>query len=237
MPGTKSAKLAGVFDLFKQSYGLVRSNLNVYALIYAVPAAMVIAGVIQIIDDNQRHGWDWGHAFSSSFLGTNVGSDSGVQTASAIFSMVLFVAAIISYFLAVILNLHVSQGKSPKLSTVWREYRQNWLWAKMIGLGILTVLILLAGFILLIVPGIILLWRLFLAPYILVDKKTRVIDALSLSWNMTKGYSSAIYAVILFSIVLALPGVIPIIGSLISFVLGVAYAAAPALRYQEIKKT
>ena len=96
--------------------------------------------------------------------------------------------------------------------------------------------LLVVGFLLLIVPGVILLWRLFLAPYILVDKKTTIDEALSQSWKMSSGYAWPIYSILLFSFVLALPGIIPIVGSLISFALGVAYAAAPALRYQELKR-
>ena len=232
----KNVKLATAIDLFGKSYSLVRKNLNVYALVYFVPAAMVIAGAIQIIADNQRHGWDWGHAFSSSLLGPNIGSDSSVQTASAILSIVLLFGAIASYFMAIVLNLRVAEGKKPTLRSVWNEVKGGWLWARLLGLGILTVLVLIVGFVLLIVPGVIFLWRLFLAPYILIDKKTKVLDALSISWNMTKGYAWPIYSILLFSFVLALPGIVPVVGSLISFALGVVYAAAPALRYQELKK-
>lgn len=235
-PAKKNVKLATAVELFGKSYALVRKNLNVYAFVYAIPAAMVIAGVIQIIADSQRHGWDFGHAFSSSFLGPNIGSDSSVQTASAILSIVLLLGAIVSYVMAIVLNLRVAQGKKPTLRSLWDEVTEGWLWAKLLGLGILTVLVLIVGFVLLIVPGVIFLWRLFLAPYILVDKKTKVFDALSISWNMTKGYAWPIYGILLFSFVLALTGVVPIIGTLVSFVLGVAYAAAAALRYQEIKK-
>lgn len=228
--------LTSAVDLFGKSYALVRKNLNVYALVYAVPAAMVIAGVIQLIADNQRHGWDFGHAFTSSFLGPSISSDSPIHTASAILLVVLFLGAIVSYLLAVILNLRAAEGKKPTFSSIWDEVRQDWLWAKLLGLGFVTIMLLVAGFILIIVPGVVLLWRLFLAPYILVDKKTKVFDALSMSWNMTKGYAWPIYSIIMFSIVLSLTNIIPIIGNLIAFVLATAYAAAPALRYQELKK-
>jgi len=232
----KRANLISAVDLFGKSYALVRKNLNIYALVYAIPAAMVIAGMIQLIADNQRHGWNWGHAFSSSFLGANLGSDSSIQTASAILTIVLFFGTIISYILAVVLNLRVAEGKEPTLRSIWNEVTQSWLWLKLLGLGALTVLILLVGFILLIVPGVIFLWRLFLAPYVLVDRKTTVMDALSQSWNMTKGYAWPVYSILLFGFALALTGIVPIVGTLISFALGVAYAAAPAMRYQELKK-
>lgn len=228
--------LTSAIDLFGKSYVLVRKNLNTYAFVYAVPAAIVIAGVIQLVANNQSHGWDWGQAFNSSFLGPNLGTDSSLQTASAVFSIVLLLAAIISYFLAIALNLRVAEGKKPTFGSIWDDVMQNWLWLRLLGLGIITALVLIAGFVLLIIPGIILLWRLFLAPYILIDKNADIMTALSDSWNMTKGYGWPVYSILLFSFVLALPGVIPIVGSLVSFVLGVAYAVAPALRYQEIKK-
>lgn len=232
----ENAHLTSAVDLFGKSYNLVRKNLNVYVLVYAVPAAMVIAGVIQLIDDNQRHGWGWGHAFSSSIFGPNLGSGSSIHVASLILFAALFLGAAVAYFLATILNLRVAQAKNPTLSSIWKDYKQEWLWAKLFGLTILSFLIIVVGFVLLIVPGVIFIWRLFLAPYVLIDKNTKIMDALSDSWNMTKGYAWPVYSIIGFGFLLGLTGITPIVGSLISFALGTAYAVAPALRYQELKK-
>jgi hypothetical protein len=232
----KITNLTSASGLFSKSYNLVRKNLNVYGLVYFIPAALVIAGAIQLIQDNQREGWSWSHAFGSSFLGPNFGSDSSVHVASLLFSIVLFVGAFFAYFFAIILNLRAAQNKQPTLGSIWQEYKQDMLWLKLIGLTISMALITVAGFILLIVPGIILVWRLFLAPYVLIDKKTKIMDALSISWNMTKGHAWPIYSIIGFSFLLGLTGIIPIAGSLIAFLFGTAYAAAPALRYQELKK-
>lgn len=228
----KRASLTSAVDLFGKSYGLVRQNLNTYALVYAVPAAMYIAGTIQLLDNDQTENWDWVSVFSFSLFGP----DSSFEAGSVIFAVVLFMASIISYFLATILNLRVAQAHEPAFRSLWQEFKDNWLWAKLAGLGIVTILILVVGFVLLIIPGIILLWRLFMAPYILIDKKTDVMDALADSWNMTKGYAWPVYSILLFSFVLSLTAIFPIVGGLIAFALSVAYAVAPALRYQEIKK-
>lgn len=232
----KGAGLTSAVDLLGKSYAVVRKNLNVYALVYTIPAALVIAGVIQLIADNQKNGWDWGHTFGSSFFGSNINASSSVETASTILYAVLLLGSIVSYLLAVVLNLRASEGKSPSLRSLWDEVTQGWLWAKLIGLGALTILIMIVGIVLLIIPFVIFLWRLFLAPYVLIDQKTKVFDALSISWNMTKGYAWPIYSIVLFSIVLSITNVVPIVGGLIAFGLATAYAAAPALRYQEIKK-
>jgi len=233
---TEKSRLPSAIDLFSKSLAVVKSNLNTYLLIYAIPAALMVAGVVQIISDSNRRGWTWSHVFSSSIFGPSWGSDASVHTTGAVLSLLLLLAAFISYFLAIILNLRAAEGRAPTFSGVWKEYFQNWLWLKLTGLLIVVAVLELVGLLLLIVPGVILAWRLFLAPYILIDQKTGVFEAISKSWKMTKGYADAIYGVILISLVLSLTGIIPVIGSLISFALGVCYAAAPALRYLEIKK-
>lgn len=228
--------LTSAIGLFGKSYALVRKNLNSYAIVYAIPAAITIAAVIQLIADSQQTGWNWGQAFSSSIYGPDIGSDTTIHGFGAALGVFLFFGWIVSYLLAVILNLRASEEKNPTFASTWSELWKNWLWLKMIGLFILSTLITIAGLILLVVPGVILLWRLFLAPYILIDKKTKVMDALSQSWGMTKGYAWPIYSVILLGFILSLSGVIPIVGRLVAFLFSLAYAAAPALRYQEIKK-
>ena len=133
-----------------------------------------------------------------------------------------------------VLALRVSSGKKVELGDIWEEFKQKGfrLFLLEIALGILI----LVGLVLLIIPGIILFWRLFLAPFILLDKNTGVEEALRQSWRSTKGFAWPIYAVLLFGILLSLSGIIPFIGAIVSFVLGVAYACAPALRYWELKK-
>src|SRR3989344_9034307 len=100
------ANLISAIDLFAKSYAIVRRNLNVYALVYAVPAAMYIAGTIQLLDNDQPEEWDWTSVFGFSLFGP----DSSFEAGSAILTIVLLVASIISYFLATVLNLRVAQA-------------------------------------------------------------------------------------------------------------------------------
>ncbi len=55
--------------------------------------------------------------------------------------------------------------------------------------AILVALATALGFVLLLVPGIILAIRLQFWPYFLVDKKVGPIEAIKMSWHATKGYS------------------------------------------------
>jgi uncharacterized membrane protein len=58
---------------------------------------------------------------------------------------------------------------------------------KYVGAVILTGLIVLAGFILLIIPGLIFAIRLQMVPYLVVDKQLGAVEAIKKSWAMTKG--------------------------------------------------
>lgn len=231
-----SHQLTSAVDLFAKSYSVVRTNLNAYAFIYAIPAILSIATFAQIMHDSHKYSWGIGHVISSSIMGPNWNSNNtSFPVAGAILFVAFLIASVIASLMAAVLNLRAAQGKKVSLSTVWKEFSGGWLWLKLLGLVIVAAVIIFVGFILLIVPGIILLWRLFLAPYILIDKKTTIDEAISQSWRMSKGHAWSIYSILLFSFVLALSGIVPLVGNLIAFVLATAYAAAPALRYQEIE--
>ena len=49
------------------------------------------------------------------------------------------------------------------------------------------------GMIMLIVPGIIFACRLAFVPYLVMDREMEVMDALSKSWDMTRGYGWQIF--------------------------------------------
>ena len=106
----------------------------------------------------------------------------------------------------------------------------------MIGAFILLVFAIVGGLILFIVPGIVLIWRLFFVPFVIIDQKTSIRESFSKSWNMTDGHGGAIYGVIVVSLLLSLTSIVPIFGPLIAFILTSIYTVAPALRYTEIRK-
>lgn len=70
----------------------------------------------------------------------------------------------------------------------------------------------------------------------MLDRKVSIGEAMTQSAAMSKPYSGSIWGVIGVMFLISFVGVIPFVGWLISFVLGMFYAVAPALRYQELKK-
>lgn len=70
------------------------------------------------------------------------------------------------------------------------------------------------GFLMLVIPGIIIACRLVFVPYIVMDQKLEPMQAVEKSWNMTKGHGWTIFFMAVASFFI-------IIGGLICFIAGV----------------
>jgi uncharacterized membrane protein len=118
--------------------------------------------------------------------------------------------------------------------------RASWKTAKelgwrMFGLYILIGLYIFVGFILLIIPGLIMLRRYFLAPYVMLDTKCGITEAMERSAEISKPYSGYVWGIIGVMFLIGLLNAVPGIGWMFAFAFGMLYSVAPALRYQELK--
>ena len=133
--------------------------------------------------------------------------------------------------------VHIQLKSSRMEKTTYKEAletsRQFWL--RFVILSITVAVVIVFGLILLIVPGLIFIRRYFLAQYVLIDQDLSVTESMEASSKLTKGRSMAVFGIIGVDILIALPNVIPVIGSVITFVLQIAYLCAPAIRYQQLK--
>jgi membrane-anchored glycerophosphoryl diester phosphodiesterase (GDPDase) len=105
--------------------------------------------------------------------------------------LISFLLTIIGVVLSVIfslglikISLKICDGKEPKISDLFSQYR---LFFRYLFASILKNLIALLGFILLIIPGIIFSIRLGFFDYLIVDKNSKIIESLKKSWEITKG--------------------------------------------------
>ncbi|MEX0881822.1 MAG: hypothetical protein WEC17_02510 [Candidatus Saccharimonadales bacterium] len=224
--------LAGAFELFGQSYQIIKRNSEVFIVLFSVGVLLAMWETLgRYVEDEPAR--DWKAFLINRGFGSNV--DTGVFAAGG-FMFFISILYALAYLLLTIAVLRASQGQKITLSGLWRELVDRWLWLKLIGAFILVALALIAGFIALIIPGVILIWRLFFVPFVLIDQKTTIEGAFRRSWRMTRGFAWPIYSVIFVAVLLSITNVLPIFGPLIAFVLGAIYTVAPALRYQELKK-
>jgi uncharacterized membrane protein len=82
------------------------------------------------------------------------------------------------------ISLKIYDNEEPKISDVISQYK---LFFRYFFASVLCNLITLFGFILLIIPGIILSIRLGFFDYLIVDKNSKIVESLEKSWEITKG--------------------------------------------------
>jgi len=78
--------------------------------------------------------------------------------------------------------------------------------------------------------------RYLLAPYVMLEKKTGIIESMKISSELSARNPGSVWGVIGVIVLIALVGAVPILGGIVSFVLGSLYSVAPAMRYQQLKK-
>ena len=111
--------------------------------------------------------------------------------------------------------LKASRGENVEVQDIFSAFKNYW---NAVGASILTGIIVVVGFIFVLVPGIFLACKPAFVPYLVVDKKMSVTQAISASWNMTKGHGWKVFLLYLLAIPIVIAGLICIgVGVIISF--------------------
>jgi uncharacterized membrane protein len=109
--------------------------------------------------------------------------------------------------------LKVTRGEKFDVADVFTAFNNNYL--QVILANLLTMAIVIAGIILLIIPGIIFACKLAFVPYLVMDKEMEAIDAVKTSWSMTKGHTLTIFLMGLLAIPIVLIGLLMLIVGII----------------------
>lgn len=213
-PAPAEAQLPDAFSLFKPSWAAFRRNMDTFVLQLLFPFGLVLLTVLL---------FNWMTEVDTALAGT--------------LTIIAGVAALVSFILMtttlIITELHSVKERRVSFEQVFKEGLHYA--PRLIGLLVICAIVITVGFILLIVPGLFAVQRLLLAPYFLVDKNMRIMEALKASVAAGKKHSSAVWGVAGIVIAINVIGVIPIVGWAASAVLTVAYLCAPAIRYLQVK--
>lgn len=227
--------LPGAFELFTPSKEIVQKNIWIFGPLYAIPLIFSL------------HSWIWTPSNSDKpwylqFSGVGPGFSSSsfpiygnylIVGASLLWALFVIIAGFLVQIMSQKAQLDGVEGHTPGFDKLWATTRKlGW---RLVGLYLLVGLYVVVGFILFIIPGIIMLRRYSLAPYVMLDKNKGIRESMELSANMTKPHSGAIYRVYGVMILIGLVAVIPFLGWIVSFILGMFYSVSLALRYQQLK--
>ncbi|HKL33491.1 MAG TPA: hypothetical protein VJ919_13200 [Tangfeifania sp.] len=108
------------------------------------------------------------------------------------------------------------RGEDADLKYLFDGFKNKYLQIVLANLIVWALMII--GFILLIVPGIIVACRLAFVPYLVMDKNLEAMQAVEKSWHMTKGHGWKVFWMGVLSIFIFIAGIIAfLVGTIISF--------------------
>ena len=136
----------------------------------------------------------------------------------------VFVAGPISYGVNWVF-LKAVRGERIEIRDMFAVFQKNY-WNAVIANIVVGVIVGL-GMVMLIVPGIIFACRLAFVPFLVVDREMDVMDALRVSWDMTRGYGWQIFFMGFMAIFVVIGGIICLgVGIFISIMwISAAFAA------------
>ena len=101
--------------------------------------------------------------------------------------------------------LKAARGDKLEIKNMFEAFQNYW---NAVLAALLVGAIVIVGFILLIVPGIIFACKLAFTPYLVVDRKMAVIEAVKGSWSMTSGHAWKVFLIGLLAIPISIAGLI-----------------------------
>ena len=120
--------------------------------------------------------------------------------------------------------LKAARGDKVEIKDMFKAFK-NYLNA--VFASLLVGVIVVFGLVLLIVPGIIFACKLAFTPYLVVDRKMEVIEAIKTSWRMTDGYAWDVFFIGLLAIPIGIAGLLALgVGVIVSVMwVGLAFAS------------
>lgn len=101
--------------------------------------------------------------------------------------------------------LKASRGDKLEIKDMFAAFQNYW---NAVLANLLVGVIVFVGFVLIIIPGIIFACKLAFTPYLVVDRKMEVIEAIKTSWTMTNGHAWKVFLIGLLAIPIFIAGAI-----------------------------
>jgi len=120
-------------------------------------------------------------------------------------------------------HLKAARGEKVEVKDIFAAFDNYW---NAVLAGLLVAVIVGIRFVLLIIPGVIFGCKLAFTPYLVVDRKMEVIEAVKESWRMTEGHALTIFLIGLLAIPISIAGLICLGVGIIPAAMWIRLAAA-----------
>lgn len=215
--------VGNAFQLIKQSWEAFKLNAWTFIALMLAPAVLAMILFFPLV--------------FGGMVASGGGDDSGLLAGvGGIFMLLLFV---LFFVLVVMLGVasvvtQLASVRGNKITVGEAFNLSKPLFVPVVVLAILSSLVIFAGLILLIIPGLLAMFFLMAAPFYVVDKKMGASDAMKASYELIKANWKVAAAFVVVNIVISIPSYVPVIGSLISTALSIAYFCLPAILWTRL---
>jgi hypothetical protein len=218
----KERQLTPSWDLLPASWDLAKKNVWQIVYLSLIPGLILTLGLI---------------LFRSFLLNESTAMTSR-ETWGLIILCIGALLTLLTYPAWTYFLVQTAQGNEVTTLEAFKKGTPRLL--PFIGASILAGLAIFFGFILFIIPGLILTRAFFLASYYVIDQKLGSVEALKRSMQESKPVSAWVWGVIgvtiVFALVASFVNYLPVIGYILSLFVAYPYAFAPAFRYTEIAR-
>jgi uncharacterized membrane protein len=132
-------------------------------------------------------------------------------------AMFLVISLVMPLFTGRLLRMALTavRGGTP---TVGDLFSGEMRYGSMLALMLLQGMLIGLGYMLFIVPGVILALGLYFSAYLVIDQRMGAVDAMKASWKLTTGRKGEVFVVMLvFGLISAVCGMIPFVGHFIGY--------------------
>lgn len=144
----------------------------------------------------------------------------------------VFVAGPIGYGVSWVF-LKAVRGERIEIRDMFVVFQKNY-WNAVIANVVVGIIVGL-GIVMLIVPGIIFACRLAFVPFLVVDREMDVMDALRVSWDMTRGYGWQIFLMGILAFFVVIAGIICLVVGIVISIMWISAAFAAMYHAVELK--
>jgi len=163
-------------------------------------------------DDLHRFPWHWAGNMDSLINWASIGIFAAFMGLLGL--LYAFLVAPVFQYGADLIFVHSVRKIKPDFEILVRGFWENYLHIVLASLLVFALVVI--GLFALIIPGIIIGCRLVFVSYIVMDKKLDPIEAVELSWKLTRGHGWTIFFmgfvscfIILFGLILMFVGIFP----------------------------
>ena len=222
-----------VSAVLKNCWSYFTANLGVYVGLYIASMVLSFVIVIPLIFVLFATA-----ETTTGIAGIETTEVAPVSVIGVIFIAVLAVVAATSRIIASMYaaSLHIMQdGGKPTFGEAWSLGKPHF--TRVLVVTLVVSLITVLGFFALIIPGLIALTVLFVAGPAAVDKNLGVSDALNESRRLVKGRGHWVFSlIIILGILNVILSIIPILGQILSAILGLVLWLMPVYVYLGLKQ-